>query len=1623
MRRLLPILILGLYTFSTVHSQSFTITASNPLTEVNLNTEDLTVDLEEGETFIDNSLPVDSFALVNAPPGTSIKSVTWISNIEARIFLAFDSTDFDIDYDISVDIRGGELTLTVSGVLPSSNTETISYLLESATLSDSVLNEATLNNQIITIDLIQETFVFPDTLKPEDFTLNNAPDSLSIVDTIGTPTSTHVALELAFTPGDFDVDSTNLTVSINPLVLVQSSAGLTTDTITVTAVDESADLSASSPLDETILNTSSLTLLLEGGETFIDNTLPVDSFALAGAPTGTSITSLTGIDDTTATIVLAFDTTDFDIDHNISIDISAGELTMTSSGVLSSSSLLVQALQEAATMGDPSLNETALDDQSVVITLTDETFEAALESGNFVLGGTPGVDYPSGLSIESVIRSNDTVAEVDLAFDGTDFDTEFTDFYITINAAALVQTSSGFLTPGNRLTISPFVEVPVADLEAVTALNEAILNGQTVTIDLTQETFAVPGSLEAGDFTLNNAPGGLSIVDTVGTPTSTHVELELAFTPGDFDDDSTNFTITIDPSVLIQSSTGLTTDTITITAVDESADLSASSPLNETSLNASSLTLVLENGETFIDHTSLPLVSFTLAGAPPGTSIVLVTGDDATTATIVLAFDTTDFDTDHNISIDIDAGELTMTSSGVLSSSSVLVQALQETATMGDPSLNETALDAQSVIITLTDETFDAALESGNFVLGGTAGVDYPTGLSIESVIRNNDNLAEVNLAFDGTDFDVEFAEFYIDIAAADLVQTSSGFLTPGNRLTISPFVEVPVADLEAVISLNEAILNGQTVTIDLIQETFVVPGSLVAGDFTPNNAPGGLSIVGIVGTATSTHVELDLAFTPGDFDDDFTNFTVTINPSVLIQSSTGLTTDAISITSVDESADLSASFPLNEALLNDQTVIIDLIQETFAVPGSLVAGDFTPNNAPGGLSIVDIIGTPTSTHVVLDLAFIPGDFDINFPNFTITINPLVLSQSSTGLTTDAIAITSLDESASMSGPSLNETALDGQSVTITLTDETYDSDLETVNFALGGTAGVNYPAGLGIASVSRSTATEAVVNLSFDGTDFDANFTDFYITVAAADLVQTSTGVLTPGNRLTILAYVENPVATLVPGPPLSEYSLNGRVLSLALTEENFINPAGLVPGNFTPVDGPPGLSIQSVSGDATNASLELLFDFTDFDIDYPDFHIVIDAAVLIQSSVDLETTSLPIVYGLEPVITGVSIPNETMRIGSVVPVTITVENDEGITFTLVDGAVIGGYPLEDLVRINETTYTCSFTVFNGGLDYPASQDIHVIGLQFMNGAIPGNLYNGYIVQDNDELDGNAPDIQYIYTYMSGAQNVGSVILIWIQSNENGLTFTPESHVNNVPLSSPAVDTSFIGFGRYSLSYVVGEGDDNVDPGELVVSVRAIDEAGNLGTPTPIDINDLSIDASSPVITRAYISSPDDEVSVGETIEITVVADQTGYRNLGAQTWINGVFVEPLHLTFTDQGDNTYLYSYTVQETDGVVDRGELDINIVLQDAAPFSNTSPAFTALDPNNLQIVTSRPSAFISGAERSARVNLPLLLLIWEVYLPGIWKYLMELVLLNIPARERLIHFQLTPRSLLSIPLPG
>ena len=115
-----------------------------------------------------------------------------------------------------------------------------------------------------------------------------------------------------------------------------------------------------------------------------------------------------------------------------------------------------------------------------------------------------------------------------------------------------------------------------------------------------------------------------------------------------------------------------------------------------------------------------------------------------------------------------------------------------------------------------------------------------------------------------------------------------------------------------------------------------------------------------------------------------------------------------------------------------------------------------------------------------------------------------------------AIEITTLTASAAASPASaLTEENLNTNSLAVTLTNETFaDSTLDASNFVLN-----NAPAGLTVESVSYTNATHCTVNLAFDGTDFDADVTDFSLTVKGAELA--ASGDLTTGT-LTITATVE---------------------------------------------------------------------------------------------------------------------------------------------------------------------------------------------------------------------------------------------------------------------------------------------------------------------------------------------------------------------------------------------------------------------------------------------------------------------------------------------------------------------
>ena len=98
---------------------------------------------------------------------------------------------------------------------------------------------------------------------------------------------------------------------------------------------------------------------------------------------------------------------------------------------------------------------------------------------------------------------------------------------------------------------------------------------------------------------------------------------------------------------------------------------------------------------------------------------------------------------------------------------------------------------------------------------------------------------------------------------------------------------------------------------------------------------------------------------------------------------------------------------------------------------------------------------------------------------------------------------------------SLTESNLNTATVTVTLTDGTYNASLVTGDFSLNGA-----PAGTTISGVVRDSATQATLTLAFDLTDFDTN-ASMSVTVATTALV--SGGPLTTGT-VTVTAVIEAP-------------------------------------------------------------------------------------------------------------------------------------------------------------------------------------------------------------------------------------------------------------------------------------------------------------------------------------------------------------------------------------------------------------------------------------------------------------------------------------------------------------------
>ncbi len=167
----------------------------------------------------------------------------------------------------------------------------------------------------------------------------------------------------------------------------------------------------------------------------------------------------------------------------------------------------------------------------------------------------------------------------------------------------------------------------------------------------------------------------------------------------------------------------------------------------------------------------------------------------------------------------------------------------------------------------------------------------------------------------------------------------SSAGVSYGSNITFTSSV-APVKVLTASpnVALTENNLNGSTITLKVLEDTFsAANGTLDTGKITLNNPPAGTLTVNNATKTDATTIVLTLGYTRMDFDSDITDFSITVAADQLTSGSP-LTTGNMTITAVVEELD-AASVTMTVPVAGESPMTDTLVE------GATSNADYTVSN------------------------------------------------------------------------------------------------------------------------------------------------------------------------------------------------------------------------------------------------------------------------------------------------------------------------------------------------------------------------------------------------------------------------------------------------------------------------------------------------------------------------------------------------------------------------------------------------------------------------------------------------------------------------------------------------------
>ena len=550
--------------------------------------------------------------------------------------------------------------------------------------------------------------------------------------------------------------------------------------------------------------------------------------------------------------------------------------------------------------------------------------------------------------------------------------------------------------------------------------------------------------------------------------------------------------------------------------------VSTASPLAEAALHESVVTFTLSGG--IYEQSSFSIRNAITLSGIDGVTVGTFGGDRVsdTEATVELEFDG-NISTDSTLTFTVGAGAIADYDGGALTAQLTVTAVTESLAASTTDPLAEATLNESVVTLTLSGRVY----EQSSFSIRDAVTVSGIDGVTVGTfnVDRVSDTQVTVELTFDGTDFDTT-SSLTFTVGADAIAGYSGPALTA--QLAVTAGTESLTASTAA--PLTETTLNGSVVTLTLSGRTYEQSRFTIRNAITISGISG--ITIGTFGVSriSDTEITVELIFN-GNIDTDST-LTFTLAASAIANYDGSAFTAQVPVTAGTESLVASTETPLTEATLDESVITLTLTGRTYEQSSFSIRDAVTLSGIDGVTVGTFGIDSVSDTEVTVELTF-AGDFDTD-ATLTFTVEAAAIAGYGGDAFTVQIPVTAGTESlaASTVAP-LTEATLDESVVTLTLTGRVYEQSSFSIRDAVtvSGIDGVT----VGTFDVDRVSDTQATVELTFDGTDFDTDAT-LTITVEAGAIAGYDGSAFTA--QIPVTAGMESLVASTA--VPLTESTLD---------------------------------------------------------------------------------------------------------------------------------------------------------------------------------------------------------------------------------------------------------------------------------------------------------------------------------------------------------------------------------------------------------------------------------------------------------------------------------------------------